>query len=83
MVKIRLQRFGMKKRPFYRIVAAASQYRRDGRFLEQLGHYNPALQGKNFSFNEERLRYWLNQGAQPTRTVSSLLTKGGLIDFAK
>lgn len=83
MVKLRLQRFGMKKRPYYRLVAATSQSRRDGRFIERLGHYDPALQGQNYGFKEERVRYWISQGAQPTKTVRSLLAKGGLIDVTK
>ncbi len=77
-VRIRLRRMGRKKRPFYRIVAADSRSPRDGRFIETLGTYNPLEQPFNFEVNEERVFYWLKNGAQPTLTVRSLLRRKGL-----
>jgi len=78
-VKIRLARFGAKKRPFYRIVVADSESPRDGRFLEMVGTYNPLQEPAEVSLKEERVRYWIDQGAIPTHTVKSLLKKEGLI----
>ena len=72
MVKIRLARFGAKKRPFYRIVAADSRERRDGRFLEVLGFYDPVCQPAVVHLKQERLAYWRGVGAQQTDTVASL-----------
>jgi len=69
---------GRKKRPFYRIVAADSRSPRDGRFIETLGTYNPLEQPFKFEVNEERVFYWLKNGAQPTLTVRSLLRRKGL-----
>ena len=82
-VKIRLQRGGSKKRPFYRIVATDSRMRRDGRFLERLGSYNPMLEREHSErvvLNEERIRYWLSKGAQPTDRVALFLAKASIID---
>jgi len=79
-VHIRLRRMGKKKRPFYRIVAADSRRARDGRFLEVLGTYNPIERPAVVSVKEERLTYWLNAGAEPSDTVSSLLTQIGFIE---
>ncbi|MEZ4464551.1 MAG: 30S ribosomal protein S16 [bacterium] len=73
-VSIRLQRFGAKKRPFYRMVAADSRAKRDGRFLEQLGTYDPRATPA-IRFNMERLEYWLSVGAQPTDTAASLIRR--------
>lgn len=78
MVKIRLQRFGNKKRPFYRIVAAHSEAPRDGRFLEIVGTYNPLPDPPQVTLKENRIQYWLGVGAQPTRTVERLLRKHGI-----
>jgi len=78
-VKLRIQRFGSKKRPFYRIVAADSQYPRDGRFLEIVGTYNPVTQPAEIKIDEELALKWLGNGAQPTDTVRSLLSKQGII----
>ncbi len=77
-VKIRLARHGAKKRPFYRIVVADGQYPRDGRFLENVGTYNPMVEPNEITLKKERIEYWIGQGAQPTDTVNSLLKKEGL-----
>jgi small subunit ribosomal protein S16 len=74
-VHIRLQRFGAKKRPYYRIVAADSRAKRDGRFLEQLGAYDPMQDPSAISFKVDRLEYWLAVGAQPTKTTASLIRR--------
>ena len=74
-VKIRLARGGRKKRPFYRIVVASSEAPRDGRFIENIGTYNPLPVETSVNIDSERLQYWLGQGAQPTDTVRSLIKK--------
>ena len=74
-VKIRLQRFGSKKKPFYRIVAADERAPRDGRYLEQLGTYNPMVDPAAVRLRIERLDHWLSQGAKPSDTVASLVRK--------
>ena len=76
-VKIRLARHGAKKRPFYRIVVADSEAPRDGRFLETVGTYNPLRDPAEIAVKQERVQYWLDQGAIPTDTVKSLLKKEG------
>jgi small subunit ribosomal protein S16 len=75
MLKIRLQRKGRSHDPIYEMVVAESKNRRDGRFVESLGHYNPQPKGaeKLFVINLERVQYWLSQGAQPTDTAASLI----------
>lgn len=83
MVKIRLQRFGTKKRPFYRVVAAQHTRARDGRFIELIGTFDPRLEKDNVNLKEERVKYWLEKGAQPTQTVRTLLEKGGLLAPSK
>lgn len=75
MVKIRLRRMGAKKAPFYRIVVADSRYPRDGRFIEEIGTYDPMAEGENIKVDLERAKYWISNGAQPTETVRGLLTK--------
>jgi len=80
-VKIRLARHGAKKKPFYRIVAADSESPRDGRFLEIVGTYNPLIDPAEVSLKQERVKYWIDQGAIPTTTVKNLLKKEGF--FAK
>jgi small subunit ribosomal protein S16 len=75
-LRIRLQRRGAKKKPFYRIVVASSEAPRDGRFIEILGTYNPVTEPAQVDFNQERLQHWLDQGAQFTDTVRSLIRKG-------
>ncbi len=79
MVKIRLQRFGAKKRPFYRIVAAESTCPRDGRFIEIVGLYHP-IEKDDLKIDEEKALKWLQTGAQPTDTVKSLFTRVGIIE---
>jgi small subunit ribosomal protein S16 len=73
MVKIRLARHGSKKRPYYRVVVSDSRTPRDGRFIEEVGRYNPCSEPKKIEFNKERVDYWLANGAVPTDTVSRLL----------
>jgi len=79
-VHIRLRRMGAKKRPFYRIVAADSRRARDGRFLENLGTYNPITKPAVVTVVEDKLKKWLDQGAIPSDTVKSLLTQIGYIE---
>ena len=79
MVKIRLRRMGAKKAPFYRVVVADSRYPRDGRFIEEIGYYNPLTEPVDLKVDGERAKYWLGNGAQPTDTVRGLLKKGGLL----
>ena len=75
MVQIRLRRMGAKKAPFYRIVVADSRCPRDGRFIEEIGTYDPMAEGENIKVDLERAKYWISNGAQPTETVRGLLTK--------
>ena len=77
-VKIRLARFGAKKKPFYRIVAADSAFPRNGRFIERLGTYNPRKDPPEITLEGEKIIQWIQKGAQPTLTVKQLLKKGGL-----
>ena len=77
-VRIRLARCGAKKRPFYRIVVADGQAPRDGRFLENVGTYNPMGEATEVTLKKERLQYWLGQGALPSNTVNSIFKKEGL-----
>jgi small subunit ribosomal protein S16 len=79
MVKLRLQRFGTTKRPFYRIVAADARKTRDGRYLEIVGTYEPTKQPESFEINNELAKKWLHAGAQPTDTVKSLFKKAGIM----
>lgn len=76
-VKIRLARHGAKKRPFYRIVVADSESPRDGKYIENVGTYNPLQDPAIITFKEERIRYWIDQGAIPSNTVKSFLRKEG------
>jgi small subunit ribosomal protein S16 len=76
-VKIRLARHGAKKRPFYRIVVADSESPRDGKFLENVGTYNPLTDPAKVVLKQERIKYWMDQGAIPTDTVKSLLKEEG------
>jgi small subunit ribosomal protein S16 len=75
LVKIRLTRIGAHKRPFYRIIVADSRARRDGPFIEIVGTYNPKKEPVEINVNQERIKYWLQKGAQPTETVKRLLQK--------
>ena len=79
MVKIRLRRMGKKKAPFYRIVIADSRYPRDGRFIEEIGYYDPMKEPVVIKIDEDKAKEWLTKGAQPTETVKSLLKKSGVI----
>ncbi len=84
VIKLRLRRMGSKKRPFYRIVVAEHSSPRDGRFIEIVGHYNPLTEPATVFVKEERARYWLSVGAQPTETVAGLLKRAGVTgDAAK
>ena len=80
MVKIRLRRMGAKKAPFYRIVVADSRYPRDGRFIEEIGTYNPLKEPAEVVVNAEAAQKWIKDGAQPTDTVRILLKKTGAIE---
>jgi small subunit ribosomal protein S16 len=77
-VKIRLQRVGTKKRPFYRVVAIDSREKRSGEVIDQLGRYQPIVNGVQFEVDEEKVIKWLGKGAQPTHTVLTLLKKKGI-----
>ena len=79
MVKLRLKRMGMKKNPFYRVVATDSRNPRDGRFIEEIGHYNPMVEPPEIKIDAERVKYWLGNGAQATDTVRALLKKSGAL----
>lgn len=79
MVKMRLKRMGAKKAPFYRIVVADSRYPRDGRFIEQIGTYDPNTDPATVTIDAELANKWLGNGAQPTDTVKALLKKNGII----
>ena len=78
-VKIRLRRMGAKKNPFYRIVVADSRSPRDGRFIEEIGTYDPSTEPSTFKVDEELAKKWLANGAQPTDTVKELLKISGII----
>lgn len=75
MVKIRLRRLGAKKAPFYRVVVADSRFPRDGRFIEEIGTYDPLSETNSLRVDTERANYWIANGAQPTDTVRALLKK--------
>ena len=82
-VKIRLQRFGAKKKPFYRIVAADSRNKRDGRYLEIIGTYNPLTNPATVKIDDVKAQKWLQEGAQTTDTVKNLFTKAGIKKSSK
>ena len=75
MVKIRLRRVGAKKAPFYRVVVADSHFARDGRFIEEIGTYDPLAEPATIKIDMERAKYWISNGAQPTDTVRALLKR--------
>jgi small subunit ribosomal protein S16 len=77
--RIRLRRMGAKKAPFYRLVVADSRTPRNGRFIEEIGYYDPTKKPTVISINEERALYWLKTGAQPSETVKSLFNKAGIM----
>ncbi len=78
-VKIRLKRMGAKKAPFYRIVVADSRSPRDGRFVEQIGYYNPLTDPADVKIDADKAKEWIKNGAQPTETVKALLKKQNII----
>ena len=78
-VKLRLMRMGAKKRPFYRVVAADSRYPRDGRFIEEIGYFNPLKEPAEIKVDAEKVKTWIKNGAQPTDTVKALLKKQEII----
>ena len=79
-VKMRLRRLGAKKAPFYRVIVADSRSPRDGRFIEEIGYYNPLTNPAEIKIDEEKAKKWIANGAQPTETVKSLLKKSGIVD---
>ena len=80
MVKMRLRRMGAKKAPFYRVIVADSRSPRDGRFIEEIGYYNPLTEPAEIKIDAEKAKKWIANGAQPTETVKSLLKKSGIVD---
>ena len=79
-VKMRLRRMGAKKAPFYRVIVADSRSPRDGRFIEEVGYYNPMTNPAEIKIDAEKAKKWIANGAQPTETVKSLLKKSGIVD---
>ena len=79
-VKMRLRRMGAKKAPFYRVVVADSRYPRDGRFIEEIGYYNPMTEPADIKIDADKAKEWIAKGAQPTDTAKSILKKSGVID---
>ena len=79
MVKIRLRRMGAKKAPFYRVVVADSRFARDGRFIEEIGYYDPTKEPSVVKIDAEKAKQWLDNGAQPTDTVRGLLKNAGVL----
>ena len=80
MLRIRLSRTGAKKQPSYRVVVADSKFKRDGRIVERIGHYNPRTEPLEYVIHEDRALYWLSVGAQPSDAVERLLVKQGTMD---
>ena len=78
-VKIRLRRMGAKKAPFYRVIIADERAPRDGKFIDEIGYYNPLTEPAEIKINAEKAEKWLNDGAQPTETVKSILKKSGIV----
>ena len=79
MVKIRLRRMGAKKAPFYRVVVADSRFARDGRFIEEIGYYDPTKERSIVKIDADKAKQWLDNGAQPTDTVRALLKKASVL----
>ena len=79
-VKMRLTRIGTKKNPFYRVVIADARAPRDGRFVEEIGYYNPLTEPAEIKIDAEKAKQWIKNGAQPTDTVKALLKKSGIVD---
>jgi small subunit ribosomal protein S16 len=80
MVKIRLRRMGAKKNPFYRVVVADSRFPRDGRFIEEIGTYNPMVEPSEIKIDADKAKAWIANGAQPTESVKSLLKRAKIVD---
>ena len=78
-VKMRLRRMGAKKAPFYRVIIADERSPRDGKFIDEIGYYNPLTNPAEVKIDAEKAEKWLNNGAQPTETVKSLLKKSGIV----
>jgi len=78
-VKIRLRRLGAKRAPFYRVVVADSRYPRDGRFIEEIGYYDPTKDPADVKIDADKAKQWIANGAQPTDTVKALLKKNGVL----
>ena len=78
-VKLRLKRMGAKKKPFYRIIASDSRSPRDGRFIDEIGYYNPTVDPPEIKIDSEKAQKWMKSGAQPTDTVRSLMKKAGVL----
>ena len=80
MVKIRLKRMGAKKKPFYRVIVADARSPRDGKFIAELGYYNPLTEPAEIKIDAEQAKQWLSNGAQPTETVKGLFKKSGILE---
>ena len=80
MVKMRLRRMGAKKQPFYRVIVADERSPRNGRFIEELGYYNPLTEPATIKIDADKAKEWMKNGAQPTETVKVLLKKAGIVD---
>lgn len=80
MVKIRLKRMGAHKKPFYRVVVADSRASRDGKFIEEIGYYNPLTEPPVIKIDDEKAKKWMGNGAQPTDVVKGLFRKSGIIE---
>jgi small subunit ribosomal protein S16 len=81
-VKIRMKRVGAKNAPYFRIVVADGRSPRDGKFIEEIGSYQPLKKGDNFTLNLDRAKYWISKGAQPSDTVASFIKKAGKMAVA-
>ena len=79
-VRIRLKRMGAKKKPFYRVIVADSRSPRDGKFIEELGYYNPLTEPAEVKIDADKAKQWLSNGAQPTDTVKGLFKKSGILE---
>ena len=79
-VKMRLRRMGAKKAPFYRVIVADSRSPRDGRFIDEIGYYNPLTTPAEIKLDADKAKKWIQNGAQPTETVKALLKKSGIVD---
>ena len=80
MVKMRLRRVGAKKQPFYRVIVADERSPRNGRFIEEIGYYNPLTEPATVKIDADKAKEWIKNGAQPTETVKVLLKKAGIVD---